>query len=91
LDKKKMNPLANELCRAPLRRCLERTHHYTKGDGHMVPSSYMISNLLLVSRVRNGVLVWAEGKVHEAGEPSFPAVEGEDDFWDEEDEDEFGL
>ena len=75
-----MNPVANEICRVPLRRCLERTHHYTRGAGHMVPSSFMISNLLPVLRLKDAVRDGAEGKISEWGEGELTELEDEDEY-----------
>lgn len=87
----KHHPLANVLAGKPMGRCLDRTHRLAKGDKHNVPSSHMIGGLLTMLRIKDGIKIWVEGKLDEWGEPNFPPVEGEDDFFDDEEEDEFAL
>jgi hypothetical protein len=56
-------PIASELSRTLLRRCLDRTHKCAKGDGHAVPASYLIGKLYgPIVRIKQGLSDGLSGK-----------------------------
>jgi len=87
-----MSPVASELRRRPMSRCLDRTHKFSKGDGKTVPAGWMI--LGVAARIRDNVEIGVTVGVPERAE--LMSLQDVDDFWEDADdglwdeEDEFG-